>query len=89
MRFSSPPLFPPRHGVLDPPYRATGYRYTYRTCVLSGIGGVSSFNPPPPPQIGPIAPEERGWQGVSQLKLPSGGYRATGGIAEIVSPIAV
>ena len=70
---------------LDPPYRAIGYSYTYRTCVFSGIEGYRAI----PPQISPIAAEGRGWQGVSQLKLPSGGIALHGGIAEIVSPIAV
>ena len=60
---------------LDPPYRATGYRYTYRTYVFQGIARYRAI----PPEIGPITAEGRGWQGVSQLKLPSGGYRAIGG----------
>ena len=34
---------------LDPPYRATGYRYTYRTYVSQGIAGYRAI----PPEIGP------------------------------------
>ena len=54
---------------LDPPCRAIGYSYTYRTYAQ----GIALY---PPPQSCPIAAKERRWQGVSQLKLPSGGYRA-------------
>ena len=71
---------------LDPHHRAIGYSYTYRTYVFQVSQGIALH---PPPRICPIAAEGRGWQGVSQLKLPSGGYRAIRGIAEIVSPIAV
>ena len=49
---------------------------------------VSRYTPPPP-QIGPIAAEGRGWQGVSQLNRLLEGIALHGGIAEIVSPIAV
>ena len=54
---------------LDPPYRAIGNRYTYRTCVFQVPQGITLY--PPPPQICPIAAEGGGWQEVSQLKLPS------------------
>ena len=40
---------------LDPPYRATGYSYSYRTYVFQ----VTQF----PPEIGPIAAEGRGLAG--------------------------
>ena len=60
---------------LDPPYRARGYRYTYRTYVFQVSQGIGLV----PPQICPIAAEGTGWQGVSQLKLPSEGYRAIRG----------
>ena len=61
---------------LDPPLIAlSGYRYTYRTYVFQGIAGYRAI----PPEIGPIAAEGRGWQGVSQLELPLRGYRAIGG----------
>ena len=45
------------------------YRYTYRTCVFQ-VSRVSRCTPPE----WPIAAEGRGWQGVSQLELPSGRY---------------
>ena len=59
---------------LDPPYRAIGYSYTYCTYVCQVLQVLRCT-----PQIGPIAAEGSGWQRVSQLKLPSGGYRATRG----------
>ena len=73
-----PPLIVLKYLVaqpLDPTHRAIGYSYTYRTYVFAGIAGYRAT----PPQICPIAAEGRGWQGVSQLKLPSGGYRAIRG----------
>ena len=66
--------------------------YTYRTYVFQVSQGIAALYPPPP-QIGPIAAEGRaGGEGmISQLKLPSPleGIALYGGIAEIVSPIAV
>ena len=58
--------------LLDPPYRTIGYRYPYRTYIFSGIARHRAI----PPQTCPIAAEGGGWQGVSQVKLPSRGYRA-------------
>ena len=69
---------------LDPPYRAIGYSYTYRTYVFQVSQGIALY----PPKFALSLPRGGGGRGVSQLKLPSGGYRAIWGIAEIVSPIA-
>ena len=70
---------------LDPPYRAMGYNYTYRTLCFSGIAGYRAI----PLQLCPIAAEERGWQGYRSASCSLEGVALSGGIAEIVSPIAV
>ena len=58
-----------------PPYRAIGYGYAYRTYIFQVSHGIALYQP----QICPIAAEGGGWKEVSQLKLPSGGYRALRG----------
>ena len=61
---------------LDRPYRAIGYGYTYRTYVFQ-VAGYRAIRP----EICPVTAEGTGWQGVSQLKLPSRGYRAIRGVS--------
>ena len=61
--------------LLDPPYRAIGYRYTYHTYVFQVSQGITLY----PPKLWPIAAKWGVWQGVSQLKLLSGGCRAIRG----------
>ena len=60
---------------LDPPL--SRYRVLLRLSHLcfSGIAGYRAI----PPQICPVATEGGGWQGVSQLKLPSRGHHAMQG----------
>ena len=59
----------------DPPYRAIGYSYTYRTYVFSGIA-LSQ-------------PRRGGGRGYRSSSGPLQGIALYGGISKIVSPIAV
>ena len=73
-----------------PPIALVGYSYTYRTYVFQVSQGIALYPPPPKKKHLPLSqPRGGGWQGVSQLKLHSGGIALYRGIAEIVSPIAV
>ena len=69
-----PPWWPNR----STPYPAIGYRYTYRTYVSQVSQGIA-LDFPPPPQFTLSQQKGGGGEGVSQLKLPPGGYRAIGG----------
>ena len=51
---------------LDPPYRATRHRHTYRTYVFQVLQGIA----PCPPKFALSQPEGGGWQRTSQLELP-------------------
>ena len=59
---------------LDPPYSAMGYSYTCRTYVFQVSQGIALY----PPKLA-LSQPRGGWQGVSQLKLPFGGYHAIRG----------
>ena len=65
--------------ALYPPYRAIGYSYTLS---LFGFPGIAPYRAIPPIQT-PIALTfpcmQSKIRGVSQVKLPSEGYRAIGG----------
>ena len=64
---------------LDPTYSAVGYCYTIIARHFLRYRRVSRYNPPPPPKIRSIAAKGgKKREGVSQLKLPSGGYRGMG-----------
>ena len=68
---------------LDPPYRATGYRYTYRTYVFQVLQGMPLY----PLKL--ALSQLRG-EGSRKYRSSSGPLKgiAVGGIAEIISPIA-
>ena len=61
---------------LDPPCSAIGYRYTISPFIFQVLQGIALY---PRPQIRSIAAKQGKREGASQLKLPSGGYRAIGG----------
>ena len=72
--------------LFDPPYCARGYRYTYRTYVVQVSQGTR-YTPPSLPHrsLGPGG----GGRGCRSSSCPLEGIALSGGIAEIVSPIAV
>ena len=72
-----------------PPYRATGHRYTYRTYEIPGIASYRAIPPPPPPQLALSQLRAEGGRGYRGSSCPLEGIALYGGIAEIVSPIAV
>ena len=70
---------------LDPPYRAIGYSYTYRTYVFQVSQGIALF----PPKLALLQPRRGGGKGYRSSSCPLQGIALYGGIAEIVSPTAV
>ena len=71
-----------------PRYRTIGYSYTYRTYVFQVPQGIALY-PPPPPKL-PHRSREKGCRrGYRSSSCPLEGIALYGGIAEIVSPIAV
>ena len=70
---------------LDPPYRAIGFCYTYRTYVFQVSQGIVLY----PLKLALSQPRGEGGRGYrSSSCFREGIARKRGGIAEIVSPIA-
>ena len=69
-----------------PPHRAIGYSYTYRTYVFRVSRGIALY---PSPQFALSQPRRGGGRGYRSSSGPLQGIALYGGIAEIVSPIAV
>ena len=70
---------------LDPPYRALGYSYTYRTYVFQVSQGIALY-----PSNLPYRSRGEGFtRGIAAQAALWGGIALYAGIAEIVSPIAV
>ena len=70
---------------LDPPYRTTGYSYTYRTCFFQVSQGIALY----PPNLPYRSRGERVAGGIAAQAALWGVIALYGGITEIVSPIAV
>ena len=70
---------------LDPPCRAIGYRYTYRTYVFEVSQGIALY----PPKFVLSLPRGEGGRGYRSSSCALEGIALYGGIAEIVSPSTV
>ena len=66
---------------IPPPYRETSVAIPLSHCVSCGIADYRCYTPPAFQKIGVSQSKDRPNKGVSQKKLASEAYRATGGVA--------